>query len=134
LPLGKVLGGSGSINAMVWACGHRADYDGWAEAGNAGWDFRSVLHLFKRAEDWEDGGSEFRGAGGPIHVERARDLHLESPATRRTPPGRLAGLVRIEALVAQHLVDPAHRRPPLAQHRQGRRGEHAVRVVVRFDP
>src|SRR5215467_13462260 len=75
LSLGKVLGGSGSINGMVWARGHRADYDGWAEAGNAGWDFHSVLPLFKMSEDWEDGGSEFRGAGGPIRVERARELH-----------------------------------------------------------
>jgi choline dehydrogenase len=74
LSLGKVLGGSGSINGMVWARGHRADYDAWAEAGNAGWDFHSVLPLFKKSEDWEDGGSEFRGAGGPIRVERARNL------------------------------------------------------------
>src|SRR5262245_46974687 len=74
LSLGKVLGGSGSINAMVWARGNRADYDGWAEAGNAGWDFHSVLPMFKRSEDWEDGESEFRGAGGPIRVERARNL------------------------------------------------------------
>jgi choline dehydrogenase len=75
LALGKVLGGSGSINGMVWTRGHRADYDGWAQAGNAGWDFRSVLPLFRKSEDWEDGASEFRGADGPIHVERARDLH-----------------------------------------------------------
>ena len=75
LPLGKVLGGSGSINGLVWARGHRADYDAWAEAGNAGWDFHSVLPLFKKSEDWEDGASEFRGAGGPIRVERARNLH-----------------------------------------------------------
>jgi choline dehydrogenase len=75
LALGKVLGGSGSINAMVWTRGHRADHDGWAEAGNAGWDFHSVLPLFKKSEDWEGGGSEFRGAGGPIRVERARGLH-----------------------------------------------------------
>jgi choline dehydrogenase len=75
LALGKVLGGSGRINAMVWARGHRADYDGWAEAGNAGWDFHAVLPLFKKSEDWEDGGSAFRGTGGPIRVERARDLH-----------------------------------------------------------
>jgi choline dehydrogenase len=75
LAVGKVLGGSGSINGMVWARGHRADYDAWAEAGNAGWDFQSVLPLFKRSEDWEDGGTEFRGAGGPIRVERARNLH-----------------------------------------------------------
>ena len=75
LPLGKVLGGSGSINGMVWVRGHRADYDDWAAAGNAGWDFESVLPLFKKSEDWEDGASELRGAGGPIHVERARNLH-----------------------------------------------------------
>jgi choline dehydrogenase-like flavoprotein len=65
LVLGKVLGGSGSINSLAWARGNRADYDAWAEAGNAGWDFHSVLPLFKKAEDWEDGASEFRGAGGP---------------------------------------------------------------------
>jgi choline dehydrogenase len=75
LSLGKVLDGLGSINGMVWARGNRADYAGWAEAGNAGWDFHSVLALFKRSEDWEDGGTEFRGAGGPIRVERARNLH-----------------------------------------------------------
>src|SRR5499426_1305414 len=75
LSLGKVLGGSGRINAMVWARGHRADYEGWAEAGNTGWDFHSVLPLFKQAEDGEDGESEFRGAGGPIRVERAKKLH-----------------------------------------------------------
>jgi choline dehydrogenase len=75
LSLGKVLGGSGRINAMVWARGHRADYEGWAEAGNTGWDFQSLLPLFKQAEDWEDGESEFRGAGGPIRVERAKKLH-----------------------------------------------------------
>ena len=72
LSLGKVLGGSGAINAMVWARGHRADYDGWGEAGNAGWDFHSVLPLFKRSEDWEDGGSEFRGARGPSSAGRTR--------------------------------------------------------------
>src|SRR5499433_48547 len=70
LPLGKVLGGSGSINAMVWARGHRSDYDAWAEAGNAGWDFGSVLPLFKKSEDWEGGASAIHGADGPIRVER----------------------------------------------------------------
>jgi choline dehydrogenase len=75
LALGKVLGGSGSINGMLWARGNRADYDAWAAAGNAGWDFRSLLPLFKQSEDWEDGASEFRGAGGPIRIERARGLH-----------------------------------------------------------
>src|SRR5262249_23960628 len=75
LALGKVLGGSGGINGMLWARGNRADYDARGAAGNAGWDFRSLLPLFKQSEDWEDGASEFRGAGGPIRVERARGLH-----------------------------------------------------------
>src|SRR5262249_56271418 len=87
LSLGKVLGGSGRINAMVWARGHRADYEGWAEAGNPGWDFHSVLPLFKQAEDWEDGESEFRGVGGPIRVERANNLHpAPPPFTSPRPP------------------------------------------------
>lgn len=75
LARGKVVGGSGRINALVWGRGNRADFDGWAAKGNPGWDYASVLPYFKRSEDWEDGESAWRGAGGPIHVERARDLH-----------------------------------------------------------
>src|SRR6516162_1893035 len=97
LALGKVLGGSGSINAMVWTRGHRADYDGWAEAGNACWDFESVLPLFKKSEDWEDGASEFRGAGGPIHVERARNLHPVAAAF--IDAGRSYGMPYLDDLI-----------------------------------
>src|SRR6516162_134226 len=96
LALGKVLGGSGSINAMVWTRGHRADYDGLAEAGNACWDFESVLLLFKKSEDWEDGASEFRGAGGPIRVERARDLHPVAAAF--LDAGRSSGMPYLDDL------------------------------------
>src|SRR6516225_2427008 len=96
LPLGKVLGGGGSINAMVWVRGHRADYDGWAEDGNAGWDFESVLPLFKKSEDWEGGASAFRGAGGPIHVERARDLHPVAAAF--LDAGRSCGMPYLDDL------------------------------------
>jgi choline dehydrogenase len=96
LALGKVLGGSGSINAMAWFRGNRADYDGWTAAGNPGWDFRSVLPLFKKSEDWEDGASEIRGAGGPIHVERARDLH--PVATALVDAGRSYGMAYLDDL------------------------------------
>ncbi|MGW2469898.1 GMC family oxidoreductase [Streptomyces bauhiniae] len=77
LPLarGKVVGGSGAVNALVWARGRAADYDAWAAAGNPGWDYASVLPYFTRSEDWEDGPSAHRGGGGPLRVERARDLH-----------------------------------------------------------
>ncbi|MFJ4989830.1 GMC family oxidoreductase [Streptomyces sp. NPDC088732] len=75
LSRGKVLGGSGAVNALLWTRGHRADYDAWAGAGHTGWDFESVLPLFRRSEDWEDGESRLRGAGGPVRVERAKDLH-----------------------------------------------------------
>jgi choline dehydrogenase len=80
LARGKVLGGSGSINATAWVRGHRADYDGWAAMGNAGWDYDSVLPLFKQSENWEDGESRFRGAGGPMHIERAKRHSLVSNA------------------------------------------------------
>jgi choline dehydrogenase len=75
-PRGKVLGGSGSLNALVWARGHRAVFDNWAAAGNAGWDYDALLPYFRRAEDWEDGASAGRGAGGPMRVERAHDPHI----------------------------------------------------------
>src|SRR4029077_15794194 len=88
--LGKVLGGGGSINGMCWARGHRADYDGWAEAGNPGWDFHSVLPLFQKSEDWEDGANEFRGAAGPIRVERAR--HLPPVVAAFIDAGRACGM------------------------------------------
>src|SRR5262249_48342348 len=60
-----------------------ADYDAWAEAGNAGWDFHSVLPLFQKSEDWEGGASAFHGAGGPIHVERGDTANAEAPLPLR---------------------------------------------------
>src|SRR5262245_49723990 len=54
-PRGKVLGGSSALNGMIWDRGHRLDYDGWAAAGNTGWDFDTMLPLFKRAEDYDRG-------------------------------------------------------------------------------
>jgi choline dehydrogenase len=71
-PRGKMLGGCSSINAMIYIRGHRRDYDAWAEAGNAGWGYDDVLPYFKRAEDFEDGESQYHGAGGPLHVENRR--------------------------------------------------------------
>lgn len=75
VPRGKVLGGSGSINAMVWARGNKDDYNGWADAGNVGWDYNSVLPLFKKIEDWEGGETDFHGTGGPIHIQNPKKFH-----------------------------------------------------------
>lgn len=67
-PRGKLLGGSSSINAMVWIRGHRRDYDDWAAAGNPGWGWEDVLPAFKAIEDNAAGADAWRGGGGPLHV------------------------------------------------------------------
>jgi choline dehydrogenase len=69
-PRGKVLGGSSSVNGMVYVRGNRANYDSWAAEGNTGWSADEVNAAFKRYEDFEDGENEFRGAGGPIRITR----------------------------------------------------------------
>ena len=73
-PRGKVLGGSSSLNAMIYIRGQREDYDHWAGEGNPGWSFDEVLPYFKRAEDNARGADAFHGAGGPLHV-----MDLTSP-------------------------------------------------------
>jgi len=67
-PRGKLLGGSSSINAMVYVRGAREDFDDWRDAGNPGWGFDDLLPLFKAMEDNEAGADQYRGAGGPLHV------------------------------------------------------------------
>lgn len=69
-PRGKVVGGSSSINGMVYVRGNRANYDSWAAEGNAGWSADEVNAAFKRYEDFEDGENDYRGAGGPIRITR----------------------------------------------------------------
>lgn len=73
-PRGKVLGGSSSVNAMIYVRGQHSDYDDWAAAGNPGWAWDDVLPYFKRAEDNERGADAFHGVGGPLHV-----MDLQSP-------------------------------------------------------
>ncbi|WP_433565795.1 GMC family oxidoreductase [Nocardia sp. CA-151230] len=71
---GKVVGGSSSVNGMVFVRGNRRNFDDWAGEGNNGWSYEDVLPSFKKFESFEDGASEFRGGAGPIKVIRARDL------------------------------------------------------------
>ncbi|PHQ66962.1 MAG: glucose-methanol-choline oxidoreductase, partial [Sneathiella sp.] len=67
-PRGKTLGGSSSINAMLYVRGHKSDYDDWAALGNPGWGFDDVLPYFKRAENNERGADDLHGTGGPLNV------------------------------------------------------------------
>lgn len=69
-PRGKVLGGSSSINGMVYVRGHPRDFDTWAEMGADGWAFADVLPYFQRMENWHGGHSDWRGDAGPLHVTR----------------------------------------------------------------
>ncbi|HEX5593816.1 MAG TPA: GMC family oxidoreductase N-terminal domain-containing protein [Solirubrobacterales bacterium] len=72
IPRGKGLGGSSSMNAMLYVRGNPLDYDGWAEAGAAGWSWSEVLPYFLRAEDNQRGASEYHATGGPLRVEDER--------------------------------------------------------------
>ncbi|MGH3388873.1 MAG: GMC family oxidoreductase, partial [Actinomadura sp.] len=66
LPRGRVVGGSSSINAMIYMRGNRLDYDGWAAGGATGWGYADVLPYFRKAEDYEGGENEYHGVGGPL--------------------------------------------------------------------
>jgi choline dehydrogenase len=75
-PRGKLLGGSSSINAMVYIRGHPGDYDDWAAAGATGWGWPEVLAAYRAMEDNEAGGDAWRGTGGPLFISaNRRDLH-----------------------------------------------------------
>jgi len=72
IPVGRVLGGSSSINGMIYIRGQREDYDTWAGLGNRGWSYDEVLPLFRRSEDQKRGDSAFHGTGGPLGVSDPR--------------------------------------------------------------
>jgi choline dehydrogenase len=75
-PRGRVIGGSSSINGMIYVRGHPLDYEHWEEQGATGWGWADVAPYFRRMEDWHDGGHggdpSLRGRGGPLHVTRGR--------------------------------------------------------------
>lgn len=93
VPRGKVIGGSSSINGMIYVRGHAGDYDHWADSGASGWAYSDVLPYFKRMEHWDDGGHggdpSWRGTDGPLHVTRGP---RENPLTHAfVEAGRQAG-------------------------------------------
>ena len=68
MPRGKMIGGSSSMNAMLYVRGNSADYDGWAKDGAVGWSYDEVLPYFRSLEDFSRGTDDYRGTGGPLHV------------------------------------------------------------------
>ena len=73
-PRGRVLGGSSSINGLIYVRGQPEDFDHWAQLGNRGWSFDEVLPYFKKAENWEGEANEWRGKGGPLFTSRMTDI------------------------------------------------------------
>jgi choline dehydrogenase len=91
IPRGRVLGGSSSINGMVYTRGQARDYDHWRQLGNAGWSWDDVLPYFKQHEDFCDGANEWHGAGGELRIEGPRirweilDAFIDAAAERGIP-------------------------------------------------
>ena len=148
-PRGKMLGGSSSINAMIYIRGHRADYDGWAAAGNRGWSYDDVLPYFKKAEDFEGGADAYHGAGGPLHVENRRYTHeicdaitegfkeLGFAANNDFNGETMEGVGRYHVTQkggARHSAAVAYLRPALARGGPGtleaRTGAHVTRILI----
>lgn len=73
-PRGKVLGGSSSINGLVYIRGHAYDFDEWEELGARDWGYRNCLPYFKRAESYEAGGDDYRGNAGPLHTSNGNNM------------------------------------------------------------
>jgi choline dehydrogenase len=96
LPMGKVLGGGSSINGLVWAHGHKNDFDSWAElTGDSGWNYAAVLEIYRRIESWDGPPDPVRrGRDGPVYVTRPRD-----------PIPLTAGLTRAAAAAGIPAVD-----------------------------
>jgi choline dehydrogenase len=145
-PRGRTLGGTSSINAQMYLRGHRADFDGWAALGNAGWRYDQVLPYFRRAERNQRGPSAWHGAAGPLDVADQRD---PSPLSRDFVDAAMrAGLARNDdfngaELDGAGLVQVTQRRgrrcsTAVAYLRPARRrrnltvvtGAHATRVMV----
>ena len=83
VPRGRSLGGSSSMNAMMYIRGRPLDYDGWSEAGCDGWGYDEVLPLFRRAETNERGGSDVHGSSGPLNVSDLRSPRAAHQAVPR---------------------------------------------------
>jgi choline dehydrogenase len=127
-PRGRVLGGSSSINGMIYVRGQPEDFDHWAQLGNRGWSWDDVLPFFKKAEDWEGGADEFHGEGGPLLTSRTAD---QPPLCHK--------IIEAGTQIGLEYRDDVNRLPPGAgdsigwvqQTRRGRRRQSAARTYLR---
>lgn len=95
LPMGRVLGGGSSVNGLVWARGHKADFDLWeAETGDAGWGFEAAIVLYRRIEAWDGPPSAMRGTSGPMPITLPKDPVPVVGALLEALPG--FGVPRVE--------------------------------------
>lgn len=106
LPMGKVLGGGSSINGMVWARGHKADWDYFANAvDDEQWSYPSALDAYRRVEDWHgEADPHYRGTGGPVYVEPARDP--SAIATAMLDSARSLGIPMFEDMNGRMMEEP----------------------------
>ena len=85
---GRLMGGSSSVNGMIFVRGNRADFDSWADEGNKGWAYDDVLSTYKKLENWEGGASDYRGSGGPVQV--IENHHITDAAKAFVTAGKAA--------------------------------------------
>lgn len=148
-PRGKVLGGSSSINFMIYMRGNPLDYNAWRDAGCPGWGYDDVLPLFKRSENQQRGASEFHGVGGPLDVGDLRtvnpmtDAFVEAMSESGIPYNpdfngsdqRGGGYYQVtqkkgnRASTATAFLDPVRKRPNLTV----RTDTHVTRVLIEDD-
>src|SRR3954462_3277814 len=127
-PRGRVLGGSSSINGMIYVRGQPEDFDHWGQLGNRGWSWDDVLPYFTRAENWQEGGDEFHGNEGPLLTSRTAD----KPALcqKIIDAGKEIGLEYHEDV--NHLPPGAGDNIGWVQQtRRGRRRQSAARTYLR---
>ena len=127
-PRGRVLGGSSTINGMIYVRGQPEDFDHWAQLGNRGWSWDDVLPYFKQAEDWEGEADEFHGKGGPLLTSRTADK-----------PFLCHKLIEAGTEIGLEYHEDVNHLPPGAgdnigwvqQTRRGRRRQSAARTYLR---
>src|SRR6201998_3405057 len=127
-PRGRVLGGSSSINGMIYVRGQPEDFDHWGQLGNRGWSWGGVLAFFKKAESWEGGADDFHGAAGPLLTSHTADK-----------PALCQAMIEAGIELGLEYREDVNHLPPGAgggigwvqQTRRGRRRQSAARTYLR---